>query len=150
MRVRTSVTINKPPAEVWPLLCSSKMDPRIPCYFRLGIPKPLECRLPSGVGGVGAERQCISDRGVVHQRITCWEEGRVLRFQMEDTNIYFRKCVTGIFEEFVLEPVGDGQTVVTRTTRISVSGFGGFFKALVMCSGLKCVHLYVFKNWARG
>ena len=70
MRVRTSIVIQRPPAEVWPLLCSSKMDPRIPCLFRLGIPKPVECRLPDGAGGVGQRRECVSDRGVIRQRIT--------------------------------------------------------------------------------
>jgi hypothetical protein len=125
------------------------MDPRIPCFFRLGIPKPVECRLPDGRGGVGARRQCVSDRGVVQQRITHWEEQRVLRFQMEDTTLYFRPCVTAILEEFVLEPIGPDTTRVTRTTDISVSGIGRFAKAMVMCAGTKCVHRYVFKNWAR-
>jgi hypothetical protein len=40
------------------------MDTRIPCVFRLGIPKPVQCRLPDGVGGVGARRECVSNRGV--------------------------------------------------------------------------------------
>ena len=116
MRVRTSTTINKPPSAVWPLLCSSKMDTSIPCFFRLGIPKPVECRLPDGVGGVGTRRQCVSDRGVVHQRITHWQEEQLLRFQMEDTTLYFRPCVTAIHEEFVLEPQGSKGTRLTRTT----------------------------------
>lgn len=149
MRVQTSILLDKPPAEVWPLLCSSRMDPRIPCLFRLGIPKPVECRLPDGAGGVGARRQCVSDRGVVHQRITHWEEERVLRFQMEDTTLYFRPCVTAIVEEFTLEPLDSGRTRLTRTTDITVSGVGSFAKELVMCAGTKFVHRYVFRNWAR-
>ena len=122
MRVRTSIIINKSPAVVWPLLCSSRMDPRIPCFFRLGIPKPVECRLPDGVGGIGARRQCVSDRGIVHQRITHWQEQKILRFQMEDTTLYFRPCVTAIVEEFTLEPVGSERTRLTRTTDIAVAG----------------------------
>ena len=87
MRIQTSIVLDKPPAEVWPLLCSSRMDPRIPCVFRLGIPKPVECRLPDGAGGVGARRQCVSDRGVVHQRITHREQERVLRFQSQTRSL---------------------------------------------------------------
>lgn len=150
MRVRTSILLDRPPAVVWPLLCSSRMDPGIPCLFRLGIPKSVECRLPDGAGGVGARRQCVSDRGVVDQRITHWEEARLLRFQMEETTLYFRPCVTAIVEEFTLEPVDFGRTRLTRTTDITVSGFASFAKAWVMCAGTKCVHRYVFKNWARG
>ncbi len=149
MRVRTSIIIGKPPAVVWPLLCSSKMDTSIPCFFRLGIPKPVECRLPDGKGGVGERRQCVSNRGVIQQRITHWGEGKILRFQMEETNLYFRPCVTAILEEFVLEPVGTASTKLTRTTDISVTGFASFAKSLIMCAGMKCVHRYVFKSWAQ-
>ena len=73
---------------------------------------------------------------------------KVLRFQMEDTTLYFRPCVNAILEEFVLEPIGSGSTRLTRTTEISVTGIGSYAKALVMCAGMKCVHRYVFKNWA--
>lgn len=126
------------------------MDPSIPAYFRQGITKPVECRLPDGQGGVGARRQCISNIGVIHQRITHWQAPEILRFQMEDTTLYFRPCVTAIAEEFVLEPVGTCQTKVTRTTDITVTGVGSYVKALVMCTGMKCVHRYVFRNWAKG
>ncbi len=149
MIVRTTAIIDKSPASLWQLLCSSSMDPRIPALFRLGIPKPVQCKLPDGVGGVGARRQCISDRGVVQQRITHWQEPELLRFQMEDTTLYFRPCVTAIVEEFVLEPVGEGRTKITRTTDITVTGFGKLAKGLIMCAGTKCVHRYVFKNWSR-
>ena len=91
----------------------------------------------------------MSDRGVVHQRITHWQEQQILRFQMEDTTLYFRPCVTAIVEEFTLEPVGSELTRLTRTTEFTVSGPASFAKALVMCVGMKCVHRYVFKNWSR-
>lgn len=149
MRVRTSIVIDRPAAAVWPLLCSSKMNPRIPCVFRLGIPKPVECRLPDGPGGVGARRQCISHTGTVQQRITHWQEPEILRFEMEDSNLYFRPCVTAMKEEFVLEPVNGESTRLTRTTEIQASGIASSLKALMMCAGIKCVHRYVFKNWSR-
>jgi hypothetical protein len=148
-RIRTSCIIDRPAEVIWPLLCSSKMDSRIPCAFRFGIPKPIECRLPEGEGGVGRERQCISNRGVIHQRITCWDESRCLRFEMEDTNLYFRPCVRAIGEEFILEELGPSRTRLTRTTTLTVSGVGRAFKAAVMAAGLKCVHHYVFRNWQR-
>jgi hypothetical protein len=149
MRVRTSTVIHKPAEAIWPLLCGSKMDPRMPCFFRLGIPKPVECRLPDGVGGVGQRRECVSHRGVIHQRITHWEAPRRLRFHMEDTTLYFRPCVSAIAEEFVLEPLGPEVTRLTRTTDISVTGLCQTAKSAVMCAGMKCVHRYVFRNWAR-
>ncbi len=149
MRVIASAVLPKPPEEVWPLLCSSHMDPKIPCMFRLGIPEPVECRLPDGNGAVGERRQCISDRGMINQRITHWESPKLLRFEMEDTTLYFRPCVTSITEEFVLSPGSRSTTHITRTTTIQVTGLAQGLKGLVICIGLKFVHRYVFKNWSR-
>jgi hypothetical protein len=149
MRVKTTTVIAKPPAELWLLLCRSKMNPHIPCYFRCGMPKPVECRLPDGAGGAGLRRECVSSHGVIHQRIQQWEEPRRLRFAMEDTTLYFRPCVTRMEDEFILEPAGGNQTRITRTTDITVIGFAQWAKSLAMAAGLKCIHRYVFKNWAR-
>lgn len=148
-RIRTSVVIDRPAEAIWPLLCSSKMDPGTPCAFRFGIPKPVECRLPEGEGGVGRERQCISNQGVIHQRITRWDEPRCLQFEMVDTTLYFRPCVTSIREEFTLEDAGLDRTRLTRTTTLEITGIARWFKALAMHAGLKCVHHYVFRNWRR-
>lgn len=149
MRVITSAILPKPPEAVWPLLCSSRMDPKIPCYFRLGIPKPVECRLPDGKGAAGERRQCISDRGTINQRITHWESPTLLRFQMEDTTLYFRPCVSSITEEFKLAEGPNSTTLITRTTTIQVTGFAQTIKGFIMCVGMKFVHRYVFNNWSR-
>jgi len=149
MQVITSARLPGPPEKVWPLLCSSRMDPEIPCLFRLGIPKPVECRLPDGTGEVGARRQCTSDKGTINQRITHWEAPNLLRFQMEDTTLYFRPCVNSIVDQFSLTAADGGATLITRTTTIQVTGFAQRFKALIMCAGMKFVHRYVFKNWSR-
>jgi hypothetical protein len=149
MRVRTSVVIGKPAATLWPLLCDSRMDPRMPCFFRLGIPKPVECRLPDGEGRAGARRECVSQRAVVHQRITAWEPARRLQFHMEDTNLHFRPCVSALREEFLLEPLDSERTRLTRTTDLTTTGALPWAKAMIMAVGLKCVHRYVFRNWAR-
>ena len=149
MRVITSVVLPGSVEDVWPLLCCSKMDPKIPCHFRLGIPKPVECKLPEGEGGVGQRRQCVSNIGQINQRITHWDPPRKLQFEMEDTTLYFRPCVTSIVEEFELVPHANGSTQITRSTTIKIKGFGAWLKGLIMCVGMKFVHRYVFHNWAR-
>jgi hypothetical protein len=148
MKVQTTFVIQKPPAEVWPLLCQSKMRRKRPLPFRCGVPKPIECRLPSGQGRPGAERQCISDRGVINQQITLWNEPRELRFEMSDTDLYFGRCVTGIRERFELEEPLRGMTQITRTTEFDVSGWCRLAKSVMIWVGLKNVHRYVFENWA--
>jgi hypothetical protein len=84
--------IGKKPEIVWPLLCNSKMTESAPLLFKFCIPKPVECRLKTGVGAVGSERQCVSNLGIINQRITCWEENRRLAFEMKDTDLYFGMC----------------------------------------------------------
>lgn len=70
MKIISRATLPGSPEEIWPLLCSSKMEAGSACLFRLGLPRPVECRFPEGSGGVGKERQCVSNLGVIRQRIT--------------------------------------------------------------------------------
>ena len=109
----------------------------------------MECRLPDGSGGVGKRRQCISDSGVINQRITRWEVSSRLQFQMEDTTLYFRPCVNSIIEEFTLTLHGTSKTKIIRATTFNVTGAASWLKGMGMCIGMKFVHRYVFKNWAR-
>lgn len=147
MKIQTKAILPKPPHAVWPLLCNSHMDEHIPCLFRFGIPKPVECKLPPGEGGVGLARQCISDQGKMNQKITVWEKDKKLCFEMKDTDMYFGACVTSIKEQFELLPLENNQTQITRTTEFQVSGFLKIPKSLLIWIGLKNVHRYVFKNW---
>lgn len=149
MIVRTTAIIAKPPEEVWTLLCNSQMDASVPLRFRFGIPKPVECRLPSGVGGAGQHRQCISNLGTINQRITLWENSKTLMFEMMDTDMYFGRYVTSIKERFDLAEEDERTTKITRTTEFKVKGWLGMFRSLMIWIGLKNVHHYVFRNWDR-
>lgn len=148
--VTTRTGLGAPPMAVWPLLFNSRMDraPRCP-VFALGAPRPVECALPGGHGGVGAERECRAASGVVHQRITAWRPGEELAFQMEDTDLAFARCVGGISELFTLEPAEECSTRLARTTTVTVRGAFPAVKAAVMYVGLKAVHRYVFASWRR-
>jgi len=146
--VQTQRTIPGSPHTVWPLLCASTMDRTSSVLFRLGVPQPIECRLPDGEGGVGRERECVSDQGVVHQRILVWVPGERLTFRMERSEIGAAKSVTGIEDSFELRPTGSGVTVI-RTTKATVVGPFRSVKGIALYLALKKVHRYVFQNWAR-
>lgn len=118
----------------------------VPGCFCFGLPRPVACELPERTGGVGAERRCISDRGVVVQRITAWEPLVRLRFKMVSTDHCWSSYVESIEEDFRLESWGKG-TRITRTTSIRAMGPFRIIKELGFYLGLKRVHLYVFKNW---
>ena len=143
--VRTRWLMSQAPAELWPALCDSSMEltPRCPVFY-LGAPRPTECRLPDGAGEVGAARQCVSDQGVVRQRITAWEPPARLAFRMAETDLCFARIVERLDDVFELVPHGSG-TRITRTTTVSVRSLF----ALPVWVGLKSVHRFVFRNWQR-
>jgi hypothetical protein len=86
---------------------------------------------------------------MVSQRITQAEPGRLLAFHMEDTELRFRTCVTGLSDVFELAAVEDGAaTKVVRTTRVEIRGRGQVFKYGALFVALKAVQRYVFRNWA--
>ncbi len=145
--VRTRRKFPVPASVVWPLLGNSKMDRSNSLLFRLGVPQPLECRLPAGEG-VGAERECISDQGTVHQRILEWIPDHRLSFRMETNDLPSAKGIEAIEDSFDLEPTRDG-VVVDRRTQVRVAPDYPLRKRVELRLGLQQVHRYVFRNWQR-
>ncbi len=148
MKVRTSYLMDASPQAVWPLLCDSAMEVRPPLVFWLGIPRPKICRLPSGVGGVGQPRECVSDQGSIKQRILQWDEPRRLCFEMTKTDMSFGGHICRLVDSFDLQAVPTDRTRVTRTTDVVLVGRFQAAKAAAVYVGLKAVHRYVFKNSA--
>lgn len=144
MKIKTAVTINAAKEDLWPLLTNSRMQAQ--GIFCLGVPKPVECRLPDGEGKVGAARQCISESGVVNQEILRWQAPNRLEFKMVNTDHDWSPCVDSIVERFDLEEADEG-TKIIRTTTLQAKGHFRCFKELGFYFGLKRVHLFVFKNW---
>ena len=149
MIVQTTWRFDQSPEVIWPLLCNSRMEPTGSCLFGLGVPQPEQCRLPDGQGGVGSTRQCISNKGTIEQRILVWDAPQRLSFRMEKTDLYFKPCVPNIVENFVLEELLTGGTRATRTTDVQVTGWFRWPKQVMLWMGLKKVHRFVFRNWAR-
>jgi len=146
--VRTRQSFDCSASTVWSLLCNSRMDGRSKLLFKLGVPQPVQCRVTDAHGGVGSERECVSDQGVVHQRILEWLPGQRLSFRMERTDMQFQKFVSGIADTFEIAPTSSG-VVVTRVTTASTLGRFQTFRRISLYIGLKQVHRYVFQNWRR-
>lgn len=148
LTVRTRVLIPASPRALWSLLCNSRMDGTSKLLFKLGVPQPLQCRVTDDHAGVGSERECISDQGVVHQRILEWIPERRLSFRMERTDMEFGRFVREIVDTFDLLPTSSG-VEVTRVTKVSTTGRAQLFRRIPLYLGLKQVHRYVFQNWLR-
>lgn len=147
MRVTTTRVVPLPPERAWSLLCDSRLQLRPLCpIFFLGTPRPHECALPSGEGAVGAERECRSEQGTVHQRITVWEPPRRLRFHMESTSLGFGRYLDQLTDEFTLTPHPAG-TAISRTTTVRARGWLKPVRYAMVFVGLKSVHRFVFRNW---
>jgi hypothetical protein len=147
MRVITTRVLPLPPEDAWRLLWDSRLRLRPLCpVFFLGAPRPHECALPSGEGGVGAERECRSTEGAVRQRITVWEPPSHLRFHMETTTLGFDRYLDELVDDFVVvaHPAGSS---VTRTTTVTARGRLRWVRYAVVLMGLKSVHRFVFRNW---
>lgn len=144
MIIRTSVFVSTTAEQFWPLLTNSTMQ--VPGWFCLGLPRPVSCELPSTTGGVGAERRCISDRGIVVQKITHWAPPHQLQFEMVSTNHSWSEHVLSIREDFSIQPQQKGIKVIRTTTILATNPFKAI-KELGFYLGLKRVHCYVFKNW---
>jgi hypothetical protein len=148
LMVRTSQSFPGPVRTVWSLVCNSRMDGSSALLFKLGVPQPVECRLPDGHGGVGSERECVSDQGVVHQRILQWIPEKRLSFRMERTDLRFQRYVIEIVDTFDFNTSG-ARAGVTRTTQVWVKGPFQLLKKVALFLSLKQVHRYVFRNWRR-
>ncbi|MEV0717262.1 SRPBCC family protein [Asanoa sp. NPDC050611] len=150
MIVRTRWVVPQPPEVLWPVLCDSRIELRHRCpVFYLGTPRPTACRLPEGPGEVGAARQCVSEQGVVRQRITLWEPPSRLAFHMESTDLGFHRYVDQLGDRFDLAPAASGGTRVIRTTTVTVNGLRRMALYPALWVGLKSVHRFVFRNWSR-
>jgi hypothetical protein len=146
--VRTRQKFPGPASTVWSLICNSRMDGTSTLLFRLGVPQPVECRVPDSRGGVGSERECVSDQGVVHQRILEWVPEKRLRFRMERTDLRFQRYVSEIVDTFDFDKM-PSEVRVTRTTEVGTKGRFQFLKKFLLYLSLKQVHRYVFRNWHR-
>jgi len=108
----------------------------------------VQCRVPDGHGGVGSNRECTSDQGIVHQRILEWEPEKRLTIRMERTDLRIHEYVREMVETFDLVGIPGGVRV-THITRVWTQGWFRTLKKIVLYLSLKEVHRYVFRNWRR-
>jgi hypothetical protein len=146
--VRTQWPFACPASKVWSLMCNSQMDDTASLLFKLGVPQPIRCRVTGSQPGVGSERECVSDQGVVHQRILEWTPGKRLSFRMESTELAFRRYVRELVDTFDLSPTSTG-VAVTRTTQVWTRGRAQYVRRVPLYLSLKKVHRFVFQNWVR-
>lgn len=150
VRISTALEIAASPSTVWSRLCDAEMPATTPCEFRLGVfspPRPLACELPSGAGGVGATRRCVSDRGVVLQRITDWSVNERLAFELVSENAGLGTHVREMRDVFELTPLPQGATRLERTTELVPAGPCPRLRGFALALALRRVHRFTMHGF---
>jgi hypothetical protein len=145
VRISTALDIAASPSTIWSRLCDAQMPATTPCEFRLGVfspPRPLACELPTGVGGVGATRRCVSDRGTVIQRITAWSVDERLAFELVSEDAGLGAHVREMRDVFELTSLPGGATRLTRTTELVPAGPCPRLRGLALSLALRRVHRF--------
>lgn len=149
MEIHSQWTFDCRPEHVWPHFLHARMDDTRPLLFRLGVPKPVSCRVLEGVPAVGNTRQCTTDRGTIDQRILVLDEHRRLRYRMVASTVWCRDWVGLLEDEFTLTPIDGGGTRVERRTVFSARGLFKPIRQIGLWLALQQAHRYAARNWRR-
>ena len=115
--------------------------------FRLGLPYPIQSSV-SGVG-IGASRRCVfSKKSVFEERITLWQPGRKLTFEVlrqpYDPEILGHARV--LRGQFDLHDNGDGTTTLVGTSWFQLNVYPAAYYDLWASSIAREVHLRVMRH----
>lgn len=149
MKIQSSWVFDCCPEDIYPHFFCASMDDTYPIAFRLGIPKPLSCKVLEGEPEVGNTRQCTTDRGYIRQEIVELEQNRKLVYRMRETNVWCRNWVSFLQDTFLLELIGDDKTRVRRTTEFKGVMSIPIVSTLALWFSLRQAHRYAAKNWRR-
>ncbi len=134
----SSVEIQAGRDRVWPLLCGATMTLPPPLLFRLGVPRPVECRM-----GTDADtRECVSSRGRVRQRILERRAPERLTFERIGDTVGLQCWLRSMKDSFRLEEIAGGMRLTRR------SELEPWFWALpFLWIALPAIHRYVNRNF---
>lgn len=149
MKIHSSWVFECLPEDIYPNFFNASMDNSYPLAFRLGIPKPLWCKVLEGEPKVGHTRQCTTDKGYIRQTIIELEENRRLVYQMKESNVWCRNWVGFLQDSFILSPINESQTKVVRITEFRGVRHLPVISTLALWFSLKQAHQYASKNWRR-
>ncbi len=149
MKIESSWIFDCLPEDIYPHFFYSTMDDSYPIAFRLGIPKPLSCKVLEGEPKVGNTRQCTTDKGYIQQNIIELVENTKLVYQMNDSNVWCKNWVSFLQDSFILEAIDDNKTKVKRITEFRGVIHIPVFSTIALWFSLKQAHRYASKNWRR-
>ena len=85
-----------------------------PLFARIGLPHPL--RTEGDIGGVGDIKRCVYSSGYLRKKITHYEPGRLLEFDVIEQVGVEDRSADLTRGSFAFEETSDGRTLLTLTT----------------------------------
>ena len=125
-------------AEVWPLLCGATLTLPAPLLFRLGVPRPVECRM----GTDGQTRECVTSRGRIRQRLLQRRAPEFLSFERTDDTARLQCWLRSMKDSFRLEETAGGMRL-TRRSELEPR----FWAVPFLRIALPAIHRYVNRNF---
>lgn len=141
--VSTSISIAAPVERVWTYLCDASMPTAAPWCFSLGVPTPKECTIVGESSGVGAHRQCRTNKGFIDQQITEWVPPKRLTFVARSDTIGMYKHVKSMQDTFLLEQTEKSGTKLTRLTQFESAGIFAPIKSWLIGITIRRLHRFV-------
>jgi hypothetical protein len=113
--VTTRRVVGMAPERAWQaLVFYEEVDFEPPLLARIGLPHPL--RTEGRVTAVGDVKRCVYSTGHLRKRITAFEPGRRLAFDVIEQQGIEDRSVELVRGSFRFEPLGDGRTEVVLST----------------------------------
>jgi len=155
IEVRTERIFNQTPGEVYDAIKSvDTLDAEKPFLLKLDLPIPTKCVLEKEE--VGALRTCyfkggrLSNAdfggGIITERVTKIERGKVLKMDVIDYNLIGRKWLGFKEAIYYFEPTGNNGCKLTRITTYTSVLTPRFYWEPMEKLGVRQEHDYVFNN----
>jgi hypothetical protein len=149
MHVKSEWVFDCEPQYIWPHFLSATMDNSRPLMFRVGVPKPVSCRILDDTIAVGGTRQCTTERGTSDQQILEFTENKRLHYRMINSSMPLSHWIESLEDTFTLTSLPDGKTRVGRSTQFSANGAFKLLKSIGIAVFLRQTHSYAARNWRR-
>lgn len=143
--VRSEIILPYPVMDVYEAIKSvNTLDAEKPFLMNLDLPIPQKCILEEEkVGGI---RTCYFEGGLIVEKITSLEKGKLLQMDVIDYQLTGRKWLGFREAIYHFEELENGKTKMTRITTYDSELYPRFYWSPLEKIGIEQEHEYVFRN----
>lgn len=144
----SQIDIDAPINVVWAsMLAIPRISGPKPFLLRVGLPVPLYCTFSNE--GLGGERVCYFDSGIISQRISEWNAPTELAVTISESTLPGRHWLSFSGAGYRLEPNAKGGTTLYRYSSIGTRLYPRLYWRQFERWGVTSEHEYVLQNIKR-